>query len=311
MAVAVGIDIGGTNVRGLPVREDGSVGDNVKIDRPKSAAGLVDVIVALTEQIAAAEDASLASLGVGCAGIVDRQGVVRSSPNIPELVRFPLKAKLTEHFDVPIEIDNDATTAAWAEAQLGVAVGIDDMAFVALGTGIGTGFVLDGQLHRGGGGFAGESGHMTIAHGGIACVCGRQGCWERYASGTAYGRLAIEAAEAGRAPTVIARAGGNIADVRSEHVTELVADDNQEALAIVESLAYWTAVGLANLVNVLDPSMVVIGGGVAEMGQPLVDAIRRQYREVMVDIELRDPLAIELSRFGGRAGAIGAAVLAS
>ena len=270
---------------------------------------MVELIVEMTDRIAADEGRAVEFLGVGCAGIVDLDGMVRTSPNIPSLVRFPLKAQLEALVDMPVAVDNDATTATWAEAQRGSAVGYDDVAFVALGTGIGTGFVFNGKLHQGASGFAGESGHMTIVAGGIQCVCGRRGCWERYSSGTAYGRYAREAAQAGRAPDLLARSGGNPDDVRSETVTEMVHEGHPEALAILAELGHWTAVGIANLVSILDPAIVVIGGGVADMGQVLVDAINEAYRDVMVDIDLRDPLPIVLSTFAGGSGAVGAGLL--
>lgn len=308
--VVVGFDIGGTNVRGVPLRADGSIGDTVKMRRPEDPGELVDTVAELTQQIADAEHAGIGGVGVGCAGIVDNEGVVRTSPNIPSLVQFPLKAQLDERFGFETVVDNDATTATWAEARLGAARGLADVAFVALGTGIGTGFVLGGHLHRGASGFAGESGHITIVHDGIACVCGRRGCWERYASGTAFGRLAREAAAAGRADSLLALADGNPDNVTSEHAAALIAEGDTEALAVLAELGYWTAVGIANLVNILDPATVVIGGGLADIGDPLIEAIRDAYPKVMIDHELRDPLRIERSHFGGRSGAIGAAVLA-
>lgn len=308
--VVVGLDIGGTNVRGVPLRADRSIGDTIKMARPEDPNELVRAIAALTRQIAEVEGAEVSAVGVGCAGLIDRAGVVRNSPNIASLAQFPLKDQLDECLGVETVVENDATTATWAEARLGAAHGVADVAFVALGTGIGTGFVVGGQLHRGAAGFAGESGHMTVAHDGLACVCGRRGCWERYASGTAFGRLAREAAALGRADAVLELAGGNPDDVTSEHAATLIAGGNAGALAILSELGYWAAVGIANLVNVVDPAVVVIGGGLADMGEPLLDAIREAYPKVMVDYELREPLPIVGSHFGGRSGAIGAAVLA-
>ncbi|MGI9622758.1 MAG: ROK family protein [Acidimicrobiales bacterium] len=309
--IVVGFDIGGTNVRGVALRHDQSVGDTIKMARTEDPADLVDTVAALTEQIAEIEGSRVVGVGVGCAGIVDNLGVVRTSPNIPSLVQFPLKDQLDERMGIETVVDNDATTAAWAEVRMGAARGCDDVAFVALGTGIGTGFVLGGNLHRGATGFAGESGHMTIVHDGLACVCGRRGCWERYASGTAFGRLAREAAAAGRADVLLRLAGGDPQAVTSEQAAVLVSEDDPEALMILAEVGYWTAVGLANLVNILDPSMIVIGGGLADIGAPLINAIRDAYPKVMIDHEIRGPVVIEQSRFGGRSGAIGAAALAA
>ena len=308
--VVVGFDIGGTNVRGVPLHADGSIGDTVKMARPEDPENLVVTIAALTGQLAEAVGAEVAAVGVGCAGIVDKAGVVRASPNIPSLVQFPLKDQLEARLGLETLVENDATTATWAEARLGAARGFDDVAFVGLGTGIGTGFVLGGRLHRGAAGFAGESGHMTVMHVGLACACGRRGCWERYASGTAFGRLAREAAADGRADSLLELAGGSPDAVTSEHAATLIAVGDTQALAILSELGYWVAVGIANLVNVLDPAAVVIGGGLAEMGEPLLASIRAAYPKVMIDRELRDALAIVRSDFGGRSGAIGAALLA-
>ena len=260
-SVSVGFDSGGTNVRGVPVRADNSIGDTIKMPRPQDPSELVETIAALTDRLAGAEQADVDAVGIGCAGIVDNDGTVRTSPNIPSLIHFPLKAQVDARMGVSSVVDNDATTATWAEAQLGAARGAGQVAFVALGTGIGTGFVLDGKLHRGANGFAGESGHMTIVHDGIPCVCGRKGCWERYSSGTALGRLAREATAAGRADSILELAGGDLADVRPEHVAQLIPDGDPAALAILAELGYWPAVGLAHLVYVLDPQVSVWGGG--------------------------------------------------
>lgn len=308
--IAVGFDVGGTNVRGVPLRPDGTVGNTIKMHRPEDPDELVETIASLVGELAEAESRPVEAVGVGCAGIVDRTGMVRTSPNIPSLVRFDLKQRLDARLGVDTVVDNDATTATWAEARLGAARGSDDVAFVALGTGIGTGFVVGGVLHRGAAGFAGESGHMIIVHDGIPCVCGRMGCWERYASGSAFGRLAREAALEGRADSLLELAGGNPADVTSEQAAQLIAEGDTAALAILDELGHWTAVGLANLVNILDPATIVIGGGLADIGQALIEAIRNAYPKVMIDVDLRDPVAIELSHFGGRSGAIGAALLA-
>ncbi len=310
-ALAVGFDIGGTNVRGVPLRADSTIGPTIKVLRPEDPGELVDTIVDICDRLAEQEGHPVTAVGVGCAGIVDGAGVVRTSPNIPSLVRFPLKVRLDARLNLAAVVDNDATTATWAEARLGAARGFDDVAFVALGTGIGTGFVLDGHLHHGAAGFAGESGHMIIVHDGIPCVCGRRGCWERYASGSALDRLSREAAAAGRADSLLSLAGGNADEVTSEHTAALVARGDPAALAILAELGYWVAVGLANLVNVLDPAIIVVGGGLADIGVPLIEAIRDAYPKVMIDADLREPVAIELSHFGGRSGAIGAAILAA
>jgi glucokinase len=180
--------------------------------------------------------------------------------------------------------------------------------YASLGTGIGGGFVLDGSIRRGAHGAAGEVGHMTVVHGGLQCVCGRRGCWEQYASGTALNRLAVEAATDGRLPWALARTGGDPAAVDSTLVVAGVAAGDPDSVAVLATLAHWVAVGLADLVNTLDPAMIVIGGGLADIGAPLLDAVRRAYEEVMVDLAHRAPVTIALSHHGGASGTIGAAL---
>ncbi len=181
----------------------------------------------------------------------------------------------------------------------------------SLGTGIGAGFVLDGAIRRGAHGAAGEVGHMTVVHDGLACVCGRRGCWERYASGTALNRLGVDAARAGRLSWALDQVDGDIDAVDSALVVAGVVAGDAESIAVLDTLAQWVAVGLADLVNTVDPAMIVIGGGLADIGPPLLDAVRTAYDGVMVDQSHRAPVAIELSHHGDRSGVIGAALAAA
>ncbi len=151
------------------------------------------------------------------------------------------------------------------------------MVLVTLGTGIGGGLIVGDELVRGAAGFAGEPGHMVVDPNGPPCPCGRRGCWERYASGSGLGRLGREAAEAGRAGAVVALAGGDPEAVRGEHVTAAAAGGDPEALAVMADFAWWVALGMANLVNLLDPEVVIIGGGLAEAGELLLGPTRAAF----------------------------------
>src|SRR5207248_1383416 len=150
---------------------------------------------------------------------------------------------------------NDATCATWGERQMGAARGRDDVAVVTLGTGIGGGFVLGGRLYRGANGFAGEVGHMIVDPKGPPCPCGRRGCWERFASGSGLARLAREAAESGRGHRLVELAGGDVEAVRGEHVTRAAAEGDAEAIQVFRDFGWWAALGIANLVNTLDPEV--------------------------------------------------------
>jgi glucokinase len=208
---------------------------------------------------------------------------VRYSPNLPGAVELPVAALLAEATGLPVHAENDATCATWAELELGAARGARDVLLVALGTGIGGGWVVDGELVRGAHGFAGEIGHMVVVAGGIPCVCGRRGCWERYASGTALG---------GEGVTLAAREG------------------DPGALAKFDELAGWVAIGLVNLVQAIDVQRIVIGGGLAEASDVLLPRIQRAYDEHAVSPQHRPRVDIVAAALGDRAGAIGAALLA-
>ena len=285
---AVGLDVGGTKVLGVVTDRSGRVLDEHRVptpagDGPGMVAAMAEVVGVLRQR----HDVGV--VGAGVAGIVTRDGVVRFSPNLPGLVEAPVGALLAEAVALPVALDNDATCALRAEHRHGAAAGADDVVLVALGTGIGGAFVLDGELRRGASGFAGEIGHLVVVAGGVPCVCGRQGCWERYASGTALGRMAGTAGEA---------------------VTAAVAAGDARAAGILETFAGWVALGLVNLVQALDVSRIVIGGGLAECGDVLLDPIRRAYAEQAVSPDHRPPVDIVAAALGEHAGAVGAALLA-
>ena len=249
---AVGLDVGGTKVLGVVADAAGAVLDEHRLLTPSTDGSAIVAAMAEVVAVLRRRHPEVATVGAGVAGLATLDGIVRFSPNLPGVVELPIAALLSEAVGLPVALDNDATCALRAEHASGAARGADDVALVALGTGIGGAFVLDGELRRGANGFAGEIGHMVVDVGGVPCVCGRRGCWERYASGSGLGRMGREAAEAGRAPRLVELAGGDPLLVRGEHVTEAAAEGDPEALAVVEVLAGWVAVGLVNLVQALD-----------------------------------------------------------
>lgn len=185
------------------------------------------------------------------------------------------------------------------------------MLFVALGTGIGGGLVAGGRLVEGAHGYAGEFGHMVVEPHGRHCGCGKRGCWERYASGSGLGVLGREMALAGRIPGIVELAGGDPESVRGEHVTTAAAAGDPAAVEILDELAGWLALGLANLTNALDPGLIVLGGGLATAGEALVGPTRRAFDGLVEARDARDGLRIELAALGERAGAVGAGLRAS
>lgn len=295
----VGIDVGGTKLLGV-------AGDReVRRRTPSGGPAIVQAICEVVEELGGAD-----AVGVGVAGLVDREGVLHMGPNLPGVIGYPFAAELRERLGVPVVVDNDATTATWGEWHLGAARGATEAVLVTLGTGIGAGHVTGGQLQRGAHGFAGEAGHMVVDPRGPQCSCGRRGCWERFASGSGLARLARDAAFAGRAAGVVELAGGDPEAVRGEHVTEAAKAGDRGALAVLREFGWWVALGIANLVNVLDPDVVVVGGGLAEAGELLVSPVRERFSELVLAPQHRPPVRIAAAELGERAGAVGAALLA-
>jgi glucokinase len=310
LTLLIGLDVGGTKVLGVVTDASGVVLDEHRVPTPVEGVALVEAMAALVHELRRRHP-DVVAVGAGVAGLVTRAGVVRYSPNLPGVVELAVGPLLAELVDLPVRLDNDATCALWGEHMCGAAQGSDDVLLVTLGTGVGGGILLDGRLVRGAHGFAGEIGHMVVDVGGVQCVCGRRGCWERYASGTGLGRMGRELAEAGRAPRLVELAGGDPLAVRGEHVTTAAAEGDAQATAVVEVLAGWVALGLVNLAQALDVSRFVIGGGLAEAGDVLIAPIRAAYTARAVAPEHRPAVAIVAAELGEHAGAVGAALLAA
>jgi glucokinase len=307
---AFGLDIGGTKVLGLAVDVDsGEVLDEQRVPTPVGTDAVVDALAAVVAALAADAGRAPEAIGVGAAGLVDNAGVLRYGPNLPGVVSLDLVGELGRRTGVPVAVDNDATAATVAEHRLGTARGVGDAVYVALGTGIGGGVVLDGAIRRGANGFGGEFGHVVIDPQGPLCACGQRGCWETRASGSALGDQARAAVAAGDAPGIAALAAGG--EVTGEHAVAAAAGGDLGALAVMDGFARWVALGIAGLVNALDPALVVVGGGVVEAGDVLMAPLRSAFSHLTVGAGHRPLVPIEPAAFGGHAAAVGAAVLAA
>jgi glucokinase len=308
----IGVDVGGTKTLSVLVELPPHGGRPIVLDREllpslartDEAVGMIAQSVAALMERAATEPAAI---GVGLAGFVDRHGIVRSAPNTPGLVGLDVAGEMGLRFDLPTLVDNDANCAAVAAHRL-LGGSCDSLVAVTLGTGIGGGIVLDGRLLRGVNGFAGEPGHMVVDPDGPLCPCGQHGCWETFASGTGLGRLGRQAAAAGRAPAVLA-AAGSVEEVRGEHVTDLLDRRDPGAMAVFTEYAGYVALGVANLIMVLDPDAVVIGGGVSAHGDLLEQLIGVELERRFASAVRDRNVQIMVSPGGPEAGAVGAAIL--
>lgn len=306
-SVTAGIDVGGTKCLGVLVDETGQVLAEYRVATPSGREAVVDAIAGVVAELA--RHGPVAAVGVGMPGLVDRRGVLRFAPNLPGVVDLDVKDAIEDRCGIATFVDNDATCAAWGERAAGAAKGRDDVVLVTLGTGIGAGIVLGGRLYRGAHGFSGEVGHMVVDPNGPPCVCGGRGCWERYASGSGLARLAREAAVGGRAPGLVARAGGDPDLVRGEHVTVAAAAGDEGAAAVLRDFAWWLALGLSNLANIFDPECFVIGGGLIEAGALVLPPVRQHLGDLIEARDHRPEVEVLPAQLGERAGAIGAALL--
>lgn len=303
----VGIDVGGTKVLGLLVSEDGSILREELSETPaEDLTSIMETIYRLVGTLR--EGADPVGVGVGAAGMVDFEaGMIRFAPNLV-WAETPIRDLVVERTGLPCVVDNDANAATWAEYRFGAGRGYRHLLVVTVGTGIGGGIVTDGYLSRGSHGFAAEIGHFIVEPDGPWCGCGNRGCWEQVASGQALDRMAREVVEQ-RPDSLIARLAG-AGEATGVHVWEAARAGDRAGMRIIQDVGRRLGQGIAGLVNVLDPDAVVVGGGVADIGAPLLDPARRAFLDAVEAPRHRPEVPIAAAALGNRAGAIGAAALA-
>ncbi len=312
MSMVIGIDVGGTNTRALLIDPtSGKILDYEYTPTPDNTMGLLDTMSQTVETLCERHcNLNIPAVGLGIAGLADRAGTIRYSPNLPYLVEFPISRELEKTVGLPVTLGNDATLGALAEAQFGAGRGIDDFALVTLGTGIGTGFVLGGRILWGASGFAGEAGHMIINADGPIHHTGQRGPWEYFASGTALGRMGRDLAMQGRFPTAVDFAGSP-EKITGIHVAKAVSLGDKPGLEIFDHFCREVARGVANLVAILDLACVIIGGGLSKIGEPLRAGIQNWTNQLLLGAHYRPDIELELAHLGDHACAFGAALAAA
>jgi glucokinase len=310
---AVGIDIGGTKVAGGLVAADGTVLDTARRATPgASVIDTEDAIVTVVTELVSRAAGPVAGVGVGAAGWFDRTGdMVLFSPHLAWR-NAPLRGDLARRLGLPMWVGNDADAAAWAEYRYGAARGTELAVMITLGTGIGGGTVVGGRLQRGAHGVAGEWGHMRVVPDGRLCACGNRGCWEQYASGTALAQSAREIARTSRAAAggLLERVGGDAERLTGEDVAAAAADGDPLARELIADVGTWLGQGIADLAVVLDPEIVVIGGGVSALDEQLLLPARARLERSLPGRGFRPAPRVVVAELGPAAGIVGAADLA-
>lgn len=313
MSYSIGVDVGGTKVLGGVVDENGNVLARARRDTPRQ--GGVDLTRAIAEVALELIEKynDVKSVGISAAGFVssDRKTML-ATPNIADWNGVNLDAELSALINLPLVIENDANAAAWGEARFGAGVGEEHIMMLTIGTGIGGGVVVNGELYRGAFGIAAEFGHVRVVPEGHLCGCGARGCFEQYASGNALLRHAREAINASPevARNLLSRGDGTVGGLTGKDITDAARDGDAVALAAFNTTAQWLGAGIASLSVVLDPACVIIGGGVIDAGEILLGPTRAAVERYMPFSGKHPSPRIIAARLGNEAGLVGVADLA-
>lgn len=312
MAYSIGVDVGGTKVLGGVVDGDGRVLAHARRDTPRQGgAELTQTIADVARELM--KDFAVESVGISAAGFVssDRKTML-ASPNIASWNGVDLDRELSALIGLSVVIENDANAAAWGEARFGAGRGEDHLMLLTIGTGIGGGVVVNGQLYRGAFGVAAEFGHMRVVPEGHLCGCGVRGCFEQYASGNALLRHAREAINASPevARNLLSLGDGTAAGVTGKHITDAAREGDAVALAAFNTTAQWLGAGIASLSVVLDPACVIVGGGVIDAGEILLAPTRAAVERYMPFAGKHPTPKIIAAQLGNEAGLVGVADLA-
>jgi len=307
-ACAVGIDVGGTKIASLLVDRNGAILD--RDVRPTPAHEQEATLQAMEASSRAVVTAEVAAIGISAAGLVEAgTGIMRYAPNL-SWRDAPLVERIGGTFGLPTVADNDNNAAAWGEYRFGIGRGHANILFVGVGTGIGGGIIADGALLRGAHGFAAEIGHTIVEPDGPVCGCGNHGCWEQLASGSAIVRDARAAVMKHPHSLLVKLSGGDPAHVTGSMVTEAARQGDTVSRGILNEVGHRLGQGIAGLVNVLDPELVIVGGGVSEAGDLLLAPARTAYSRSVEGGAFRPDVPILAASLVNDAGGIGAATMA-
>ncbi|MFY9174520.1 MAG: ROK family protein [Peptococcia bacterium] len=312
---AVGVDLGGTNVRAVLVNEMGQVCSYSR-ELTKSQEGPDGVIAQITALVrlvikeAGVTNSQVQGLGIGLPGVIDsNKGVAITLPNLKGWRDVPVGELLEDLLQLPVYCENDARMAAWGEKIQGAGRNYQDLVCLTLGTGVGSGIFLAGKMWRGYQGSAGEIGHLTVVRDGLLCSCGNRGCLEMYVSGGGIAHRARQAASRDSTSQIYQAVGGKIQEISAVTVYKAAQADDQTALNLIQETADYLGLALANLSNILNPELFILGGGLSNgWGELLLKPVRKVVEQRAMS--LNKEVKIVQAQLGDKAGVIGAAEMA-
>lgn len=310
----IGIDLGGTNIAIGIVDEEGRIlhKDSVPTMKEREWEAIVADLIALTEKVimdSKIDMEKIKSIGMGCPGITDNdKGMIVYAANLP-FRNSPVREMFAKKIPLPLYFDNDANVAGLAESMIGAARGTKHSITVTLGTGVGGGVVVDGKVYSGFNGGASELGHMVVRIDGHQCGCGRKGCLEAYASATALIRLSRAAAEANPSSIMNRLVDGDLTKINGKTAFDAKSQGDHVGAAVVEEYIMYLAEGLANLINIFQPEVIVIGGGVSKQGEVLLKPLREAVYRRAFGTGIIPQTSIVAAKMGNDAGIVGAAML--
>jgi len=309
--LSIGVDIGGTKIAAGVVDESGEIVATTTRSTPATDTALIEAAVAdAVAELRA--DHEVVGVGVGAAGFV---GADRRTVNFAANLAWrqhPLAEEIERLTGLPVVVENDANAAGWAEYRFGAATEAANMLMITVGTGLGGAIVLDGRLVRGSGGFAGEIAHVTAVPDGQWCGCGRRGCLEQYTAGTALVRTAKRRAGTGDPlmSPLLEAVGGDRRQIDGPLITRLAQQGDPGSVELIAEIGTWLGAGAASVSSLLDPEVIVVGGGVAAAGDLLLEPAREAYSANLTARTHRTIAPFVLAEMGNRAGIVGAADLA-
>ncbi len=310
----IGVDLGGTNIAVGVIDENYNIigRGKVKTRAPRPAEAIFDSIKEAVDMAvvnAGINYDEIKSIGIGTPGSVNKDtGAIEFSNNL-KFHNVPAKAMLEERLKKTVFLENDANAAALGEAVAGCGHGVKNFVAVTLGTGVGSGIIIDGKIYRGSNFCGGEMGHMVINVDGIPCNCGRKGCWEKYASATALVSQAVEAMQNDKASLLWQTCDGDLNKVDGKSIFEALDMGDEVAKSVVNRYLYYVAIGIANVINALQPEAVCVGGGISGQGEKILKPIRDMVKAERYSVYADKQCAIIPADLGNDAGIIGAALL--